>query len=56
MASELIVPKLGMAVAVATLTEWKAREGERFDLKQFHSRALRLGSVGLDTLAHAMTL
>lgn len=31
MASELIVPKLGMAVAVATLTEWKAREGERIE-------------------------
>jgi len=31
MASELIVPKLGMAAAVATLTEWKAREGQRIE-------------------------
>lgn len=34
----------------------KAREGHRFDLKDFHSRALRLGSVGLDTLNYAFTL
>ena len=30
MATEVIVPKLGMAAAVATLTEWRAQEGQAF--------------------------
>lgn len=29
-------------------------EGKEFDLKEFHSRALNLGSVGLDTLRRAL--
>jgi uncharacterized protein (DUF885 family) len=32
----------------------RAREGARFSLKSFHSRALALGSVGLDTLREAL--
>ncbi|MFC7402998.1 DUF885 domain-containing protein [Citricoccus sp. GCM10030269] len=31
-----------------------AAEGREFDLKAFHTRALRLGSMGLDTLREAM--
>ncbi|QCU78600.1 DUF885 domain-containing protein [Citricoccus sp. SGAir0253] len=31
-----------------------ARRGEAFDLRAFHTRALRLGSMGLDTLREAM--
>ena len=30
------------------------REGDRFDLRAFHDRALRLGGVGLDTLRRAV--
>jgi len=30
------------------------RDGEDFDLKAFHSQALNLGSVGLDTLKAAL--
>ena len=48
--------KLGQELWLDLRRQVKAREAERFDLKDFHSRALRLGSVGLDTLAHAMTL
>lgn len=33
-----------------------AAAGEEFDLKEFHTRALRLGSMGLDTLEMAMAL
>jgi uncharacterized protein (DUF885 family) len=29
-------------------------EGREFDLKEFHSRALNLGSIGLDTLRRAL--
>jgi pyruvate dehydrogenase E2 component (dihydrolipoamide acetyltransferase) len=31
MAEEIIVPKLGMAAAVVTLTEWRAKEGARVE-------------------------
>lgn len=48
--------KLGQELWLDLRKQVKAREGDQFDLKHFHSRALRLGSVGLDTLAHAMTL
>ncbi|MGX5357874.1 DUF885 domain-containing protein [Kocuria sp. KH4] len=34
----------------------RAAAGPGFRLKDFHSRALRLGSVGLDTLAYALDL
>ena len=30
------------------------REGDDFDLKTFHRRALDIGSVGLDTLREAV--
>lgn len=48
--------KLGQELWLDLRKQVQVREGEQFDLKHFHSRALRLGSVGLDTLAHAMTL
>ncbi|HST72943.1 MAG TPA: DUF885 domain-containing protein [Kocuria rosea] len=34
----------------------RAAAGPGFELKDFHSRALRLGSVGLDTLEYALNL
>lgn len=36
------------------LAERAASEGREFDLKGFHTRALNLGSVGLDTLRRAL--
>ncbi|KHL01242.1 hypothetical protein LK10_17390 [Sinomonas humi] len=38
----------------AELAERAAAEGSEFDLKTFHTRALNLGSVGLDTLRRAL--
>ena len=32
-----------------------AREGKEFSLKEFHSRALAIGSVGLDVLREALS-
>ena len=34
--------------------ECRRREGEAFDLKAFHAKALNLGSVGLETLQKAL--
>ena len=34
--------------------EAKRREGEAFDIKTFHRRALDIGGVGLDTLREAV--
>lgn len=39
----------------AELEAEAAAEGREFDLKEFHTRALNLGSVGLDTLRRALT-
>ncbi|MBI1376192.1 MAG: DUF885 family protein [Frankiales bacterium] len=42
--------KVGERVWLAAREDAKAREGEAFDLKAWHMRALALGSVGLDVL------
>lgn len=48
--------RIGLQMWLDAREQAMAREGEDFDLKRFHSRALRLGSVGLDTLTYALAL
>lgn len=42
--------KLGERLWLAARDEARARQGDAFDIKQFHTRALALGGMGLDTL------
>ncbi|MGH3435320.1 MAG: DUF885 domain-containing protein [Sciscionella sp.] len=42
--------KLGERLWLAAREEARRRAGDTFDLKEFHTRALRMGSMGLDTL------
>ncbi|WP_116042153.1 DUF885 domain-containing protein [Amycolatopsis palatopharyngis] len=42
--------KLGERIWLAARDEAEHRAGDSFDLKDFHTRALRLGGMGLDTL------
>ena len=46
--------KLGQRLWEQIRDEVRSREGEDFDQKRFHTRALALGSVGLDTLRRAL--
>lgn len=46
--------KIGQRLWEQIRDEVKAAEGEEFDLKAFHTRALRLGSMGLDSLRRAL--
>ncbi|WP_142112462.1 DUF885 domain-containing protein [Rarobacter incanus] len=46
--------KVGQRVWEQIRDEARAREGASFDLKSFHTRALNVGSVGLDTLRMAL--
>lgn len=46
--------KVGQRVWEEVRDEVKKREGDSFDLRDFHRRALALGAVGLDTLRWAM--
>ena len=46
--------KVGQRIWEQIRAEHEAREGADFDLKAFHTRALRLGSMGLDTLREAL--
>ncbi|WAP53416.1 DUF885 domain-containing protein [Arthrobacter sp. ATA002] len=46
--------KLGQRLWEQIRDEVRSREGENFDQKDFHTRALSLGSVGLDTLRRAL--
>ncbi|WP_354182682.1 DUF885 domain-containing protein [Arthrobacter sp. UYP6] len=46
--------KLGQRLWEQIRDEVRSREGEDFDQKRFHTRALELGSVGLDTLRRAL--
>ncbi|GAB2685919.1 DUF885 domain-containing protein [Thalassiella azotivora] len=46
--------KVGERLWLQLRDEVRAREGEAFDLKAFHRRALDVGSVGLDTLREAL--
>ncbi|WP_410654464.1 DUF885 domain-containing protein [Amycolatopsis sp. lyj-112] len=42
--------KLGERLWLAARDEARARQGDAFDIKRFHTRALALGGMGLDTL------
>lgn len=46
--------KIGERLWLQLREEVKQREGDSFDLKAFHRRALDIGSVGLDTLRAAV--
>ncbi|MDO5633327.1 MAG: DUF885 domain-containing protein [Micrococcus sp.] len=46
--------KVGQRIWEQIRSEHETREGADFDLKTFHTRALRLGSMGLDTLREAL--
>ncbi|MUK03036.1 DUF885 family protein [Vibrio cholerae] len=46
--------KIGQRLWEQVRDEVKASEGDSFDLRAFHTRALNLGSVGLDTLRRAL--
>jgi uncharacterized protein (DUF885 family) len=46
--------KVGQRIWEQIRDESRAREGEAFDMKAFHKRALDLGGVGLDTLRTAL--
>jgi uncharacterized protein (DUF885 family) len=46
--------KLGERLWLQLRDEARRRQGEAFDLKEFHMRALRLGSMGLDNLGASL--
>lgn len=46
--------KVGQRIWEQLRDEYRAREGERFDIRAFHRKALDLGGVGLDTLTSTM--
>jgi uncharacterized protein (DUF885 family) len=46
--------KIGERLWLQLRDEVKAREGDAFDIKAFHRRALDIGGVGLDTLRDAL--
>ena len=46
--------KLGERLWLQLREEARAAEGDGFDLKAFHRRALGIGSVGLDVLRDAV--
>lgn len=46
--------KVGQRIWEQIRADAERREGESFDVKRFHMRALRLGGVGLDTLRMAL--
>jgi len=46
--------KVGQRVWEELRAERARREGDGFDVKRFHSEALAIGGVGLDTLRRAL--
>ncbi|WP_168627287.1 DUF885 domain-containing protein [Cryobacterium sp. BB307] len=46
--------KVGQRIWEQIRDEYKKREGENFNMKEFHRKALDLGGVGLDTLKSAL--
>lgn len=46
--------KIGQRIWEQIRDDYKARKGSEFDIKQFHSTALNLGGLGLDSLKRAM--
>jgi uncharacterized protein (DUF885 family) len=55
MPGQAISYKVGEREWLSVREEVRAREGDAFDLKSFHSRALDLGPVGLDRLREELT-
>jgi uncharacterized protein (DUF885 family) len=55
MPGQAIAYKVGEREWLSVREEVRAREGDAFDLKSFHSRALDLGPVGLDRLREELT-
>ena len=54
-ASDPVGPMLVTGVPTTfTREEMRQRDGDAFDLKDFHRRALDIGGVGLDTLRSAV--
>lgn len=47
--------KVGQRIWEQVRDDVREREGDAFDIKAFHKRALAMGSVGLDTLSRALT-
>ena len=47
--------KIGQRIWEGLRAEAEAREGAAFDVRAWHTRALRLGTVGLDTLRAALS-
>jgi uncharacterized protein (DUF885 family) len=48
--------KLGERLWLAAREEARERQGDAFDIKEFHTKALRLGGMGLDTLREQLAL
>jgi uncharacterized protein (DUF885 family) len=46
--------KVGQRIWEQVRDDYADRKGADFDIKEFHRRALNLGSVGLDTLRDAV--
>jgi uncharacterized protein (DUF885 family) len=46
--------KLGERIWLRAREDARARQGDRFELREFHRQALALGSIGLDPLAEAL--
>jgi uncharacterized protein (DUF885 family) len=46
--------KLGERIWLQAREDARQRQGTSFDLKEFHSQALALGSLGLDPLREAL--
>ncbi|CAN5166638.1 DUF885 domain-containing protein [soil metagenome] len=46
--------KVGQRIWEQARDDYRARQGAHFSLREFHSRALDLGGVGLDTLTSAL--
>ena len=46
--------KIGQRIWEQLRDEYQRREGEGFDIKAFHKKALDIGGVGLDTLKTAL--
>jgi uncharacterized protein (DUF885 family) len=46
--------KIGQRIWEQIRDDYKVRKGENFDMKQFHTTALNLGGLGLDTLKRVM--
>ncbi|ALJ20209.1 DUF885 domain-containing protein [Microbacterium sp. No. 7] len=46
--------KVGQRIWEQIRDDYRAHQGEAFDIKEFHRRALALGGVGLDTLRAAL--